>query len=135
MVVKSDYESDQVSRRFLPALKFACSLLLLISSLVVSIAETPPEVTVDNSKLIDHAAGAVINRELTASAKELIEITLSPGDLLRLSLEKGDLALSLGLYDPLGQKLLERVSYGYETLDLSVPAEASHAISKRAHSG
>lgn len=125
MAINSRYESDQMSWRFRQALKFLCSLMLLAAPLVTSIAETSPEVTVGNASPIGLTAGAVTNRELSAGAKELVRFSLSLGDLLRLSMEKGDLALSLTLYDPSGKKLLERVSYGYETLELSVPAEAA----------
>ena len=125
MAIKNKYESGQTSWRFRQALKFFCSLVLLVASLATSIADTPPAVTGGNPKPISLTAGAIINRELAAGAGELAEISLSPGDLLRLSIEKGDLGLSLTLYDPMGQKLLERVSYGYEMLEVLLPAEAA----------
>jgi CHAT domain-containing protein/predicted negative regulator of RcsB-dependent stress response len=125
MAIKNKYESDHASSGFRRALRFFCSAMLLFAALATGIAETPPVVTVDNAKPIDLIAGAVINRELAAGAKELLEISLSSGDLLRFLIEKGDLSLSLTLYDPVGQKLLEHVSYGYEVLEFSVPAEAA----------
>jgi CHAT domain-containing protein/tetratricopeptide (TPR) repeat protein len=125
MTIKSKYELNLNSRRFRQALQFFYAVLLLVVPFAASIAETPPELTFGNVKPLGLTAGAVINRELNVGAKELFEISLTPGDLFRLSLEKGDLALSLTLYDPEGQKLLERVSYGYEVLDLSVPAETA----------
>ena len=69
--------------------------------------------------------GGEISRDLTAGASEQFRISLSAGQLFRFSIEKGDLALSLALYDPKGQKLIEQVSQRYELLDLSVPAEAA----------
>src|ERR1044072_2577601 len=123
MAIESRYESDQMSRRFRQGLKCLSSLLLLVACLASSIAETKPEVTGGKTKPVGLTAGGSIKRELTAGAKELFEISLSPGQLLRLSIDKGDLALSLTLHDPAGQKLLDRVSYEYETLDLSLPAE------------
>jgi CHAT domain-containing protein len=125
VAIESRYESDQMSRRFRQALNCFSSFLLLVACLANSMADPRPEVTVANAKPISLTAGAVINRELAAGAKELFEVSLSPGQLLRLSIDKGDLALSLTLYDPAGQKLLERVSYEYETLDVSLPAEAT----------
>lgn len=125
MAIKSKYESDRMFRRFRQALKFLCSFTLLAASLVTSPAETQPQLTVNIVEPIRLNAGAVINRELAAGAKELVEISLSSGDLLRLSMQKGDLATSLTLYDPAGQKLLERVSYAYEMLAFSVAVEAA----------
>lgn len=125
MANKSKYESEQASSGLRRAWRFFCSSMLLCAALVTGIAEPPPAVTVDNAKPVGLVAGAVINRELAAGTKELFEISLSSGDLLRLLIEKGDLALSLTVYDPVGQKLLERVSYGYEVLEFSVPAEAT----------
>jgi tetratricopeptide (TPR) repeat protein len=125
MAIKNKYESDRMSWRSYQALKFLCSFTLLAASLVTSPAETHPQLTVNSVEPLRLDAGAVINRELAADAKELVEISLSSGDLLRLSIEKGDLAMSITLYDPAGQRLLEQVSYGYETLAFSVALEAA----------
>lgn len=124
MAIESKYESSQMSGRFHQTLKFFSLFLFLVANLVTSVGDTLPE-TVGDAKRIGLTAGAVISRELTPGAKELVEISLSLGQILRLSMNKGDLAVSLTLYDPGGWKLLERISYGYETLDLSVAAEAT----------
>lgn len=89
-----------------------------------SLAETQPAATAGNARPLDLTSGAVINRDLPSGARELVDLSLRPGDLLRFSIVKGDLGLSLTLYDPGGQKLLEQVSYCYETLDLSMPVGA-----------
>jgi len=126
MTIESNKESHQPSGRFREALKFFCCFMLLVTSLVTSIAETPPAVAASNAMPIDLTAG-IINRDLAAGAKELFEVSLNRGDLIQFSLEKGDLALSLTLYDPGGQQLLERVSHCYEIIELSVPAETPGA--------
>ncbi len=68
---------------------------------------------------------AAIVRELGAGEAQIFEISLSAGKLLQFSLEKGELRLSLIVYGPAGQKLLEQVSHSYEVLEISVPAEIS----------
>jgi CHAT domain-containing protein len=102
-----------------------CLILLLVVCLVTGMAETQPDVPVSSAEHIGLTAGTVTNRKLTAGSRDVFEIWLSRGDLLRLSLDKGDFALSLALYDPRSQKLLEQVSFGYENVDLSIPVEAA----------
>lgn len=125
MPVKLDYQSDQIWRRRPMASRCFCLFLLLAVCLVTGMAETQPDVPVSSAEHIGLTAGTVTNRELTAGARDVFEIWLSRGDLLRLSLDKGDFALSLTLYDPGSQKLLEQVSFGYENVNLSIPVEAA----------
>lgn len=66
-------------------------------------------------------AGTPVSRDLAAGDKQSFEISLvDPGQQLRFSISKGDLALSVALYAPAGQKLLEQVSHSYELLELCV---------------
>ncbi len=125
MAVKLDYQSDQMCRRRPIAFKCFCLFLVLAVCLVTGMAETQPDAPVSSAEHIGLTAGTVTNRELTAGARDVFEIWLSRGDLLRLSLDKGDFALSLTLYDPGSQKLLEQVSFGYENVNLSIPVEAA----------
>jgi CHAT domain-containing protein len=134
MVVGSSYKSDRISWRRPIATKLFCHFLLFTVCLVTGLAETAPDLSGANAEDISLTAGSAINRELSAGAKETLEIWLSPGDLLRLSLVKGDFALSFAIYDPTRVKLLEQVSYSFETLDLSIPAESSGKYVLEIHS-
>ncbi|HKO98587.1 MAG TPA: CHAT domain-containing tetratricopeptide repeat protein [Pyrinomonadaceae bacterium] len=98
------------------------------------LAQTPPESPKTNVEPISLTAGSAINRQLTAGANEVFDIWLSPGDLLRLSVDKADFALSFAVYDPRHVKLLEQVSYGFEVLDLSIPAESAGKYRFEVHS-
>jgi CHAT domain-containing protein/tetratricopeptide (TPR) repeat protein len=120
---KNGYTSEQICRRCRLTSQLACSFLLLVVCLVTGRAETPPQI--GNGEPIGLTDGAVIKRELTAGAKDLFGISVSRGHLLSLSIVKGDLALSVTFYDPSGQKLLKRVGYREELLDLSLLAEAA----------
>lgn len=125
MEVKTSSMSDRMCRRRPMASKCFCLFLLLAVCLVTGIAETPPDVSLGNAEHIGLTAGTVTNRELTAGAREVFGIWLGRGDLLQLSLDKGDSALSLTVYGPGRQKLVEQVSFGYENLDLSIPVESA----------
>lgn len=112
---------DKVRRKWPSALKAVFPFLLLLAFGVHS-AETLPNPPPADTAPIDLAAARAINRDLTAGSSEQFRITLPAGQLFRFSIEKGDLALSLRLYDPDGQKLIEQVSQRYEMLKLGVPA-------------
>jgi CHAT domain-containing protein/tetratricopeptide (TPR) repeat protein len=97
-------------------------LICLTRGAAGHLAETNPS----EAGLIKLAAGASIAREFSGGDKQLFEGPLAaPGQLLRFSINKGDLALSLVVYGPQGQKLLQQVSHSYELLELSVPASDS----------
>jgi CHAT domain-containing protein len=99
--------------------------LLLGVCLLAGAVGSLPRATASNAESIELTAGASIPREVAAGDKQLFEISLSSGQLLRLSIDKGDLALSLVLYDPAGQKLIEQVSHGYEVLEFSLPTDST----------
>jgi len=125
MPVKSAQKYDQKYQRCAVALSILGSFLLLGLCFGSSVAETLPAESTGTVQHTSVTEGSVINRELARGAKEVFGIWLSPGDLLRLSLDKGDLAISLTLYDPRRQKLVEQVSYSYEPVDLSLPVETA----------
>ena len=107
----------------------AQGFLRLSSLLVVSLAfgapGSLPETIASNAGSIGLTAGASTLHEVSAGDRQLFEISLDPGQLFRISINKGDLALSLVLYGPSGQKMLEQVSHGYELLDISVPTDTA----------
>jgi len=111
---------DKIGRKWPPALNSVFPFLLLLA-FGVHPAETLPNPPPADTVPIELAAAPAINRDLTAGASEQFRVSLTAGQLFRLSIEKGDLALSLRLYDPNGQKLIEQVSQRYEMLNLGVP--------------
>ncbi len=125
MAARSRDKSDKIRWRRHFATKLLCQALLLTVGFVTGRAESPLDRPAADAGRIEVTAGSVINRELAASATEGLEIWLSSGDLLRLSLVKGDFALSFAVYDPARVKLIEQVSYSYETLDLLIPAHSA----------
>jgi CHAT domain-containing protein/Flp pilus assembly protein TadD len=105
--------------------KFLRVSLLLVVSLGLGAAGNLPQMTAGSAGSLALTAGAPINRELSAGDTQLFEISLDSSQLLRFSINKGDLAMSLVIYGPAGQKMLEQVSHGYEVLDVSVPTDAA----------
>ena len=63
--------------------------------------------------------------EIAGGSAQVFDISLASRQYLRLSLNKGDLNLSLTLYGPGGQKLLERITRRYETPTMSLIADAA----------
>lgn len=116
---------DAMPRLCRIALTFLRLSLLLVVSLALGAAGNLPETTASNAGSMELTSGASILREVAAGDRHLFEISLDPGQLFRFSIDKGDLALSLVLYGPAGQKMLEQVSHGYEVLDVSVPTDAA----------
>jgi CHAT domain-containing protein/Flp pilus assembly protein TadD len=101
--------------------------LLLVVSLQTGSVGSLPKTTAGNAKSIKLAPGTGVLRMVAAGDKEQFEILLTAGDLFHFLVDKGDLALSLVLYDPAGQKLIEQVSHAYEVLEFSLPADAAGA--------
>jgi CHAT domain-containing protein len=133
MAVQPSNKSYAIGRRRLIPAKSLCLLLLLAVRLVTGTAETTPDALTKNGQ-IELTAGSDISRELAADAKDVFGIWLNHGDLLRLSIDKGDFAVSLTIYDPEQKKLLEQVSYGFENLPLSIPAESAGRYLLEIHS-
>lgn len=101
--------------------------LLLVVSLQTGSVGSLPKTTAGNAKSIKLAPGTGVLRMVAAGDKEQFEILLTAGDLFHFLVDKGDLALSLVLYDPAGQKLIEQVSHAYEVLEFSLPVDAAGA--------
>jgi CHAT domain-containing protein/tetratricopeptide (TPR) repeat protein len=110
-------------RRIVP-LFFRLFSLLVVSLLAAAVGSLP-RATAGNARLIELAPGSSMLREIAAGDRELFEISLTAGQLLRFSLDKSDLALSLVLYSPTGEKLLEQVSHDYELLEFSFPTDTA----------
>lgn len=95
-------------------------VLCLAAGVVGSLAEEKPE----KGEMIELTAGRETQRSIAAGDKNTFEIALHRRQVLRLSIEKGDLALSLTIYGPTGQKMLDEVSTRYEYVDVLLPADA-----------
>jgi CHAT domain-containing protein/Tfp pilus assembly protein PilF len=113
------------ARLFQVALVVFCFSVFVAVCLLTGAVESPPKAMAGSANLIELTPGAPIVRQIAAGGKELFEISLRPGQFLRLSIDKGDLALSLMVYDPSGNKLIEEVSHGYEVLELSLPTDSA----------
>ncbi|HEX6719228.1 MAG TPA: CHAT domain-containing tetratricopeptide repeat protein [Pyrinomonadaceae bacterium] len=63
--------------------------------------------------------------QLTPGTSVRREISARQGTLLRFAIDKGDLALTTVVYGPTTTKILEHVSEDFESVDVSVPVDAS----------
>lgn len=113
-------KSKKSKRSGLCSLAFICLCLSLPFLLPVPPASSIPNESAVNSNLI--SPGSTNRREIAAGAKEGFEISLSQNQFLRISIDKGDLALSIILYGPTGEKLLEHISQEFEVVEISHPA-------------
>lgn len=114
-----------MSRRHRIAQTFFRSSLPFLVCLLAGAMGSLPKATAGNAKLIELTPGVAIPREIAAGDKDSFEISLAFGQLLHLVLDKGDLAISVMLYDPAEQKLIEQVSHGYEVLEFSLPTDSA----------
>ena len=115
-----------------PIYLFLCSLLVVCLGAVQS--GNQPGATPSNAESTELTAGTSIPRELAPGRTQLFEIALAAGQFLRFSIDKGDLALSLVLFSPAGQKVLEQVSHDYELLDVSIVADETGVYRLEIHS-
>jgi CHAT domain-containing protein/tetratricopeptide (TPR) repeat protein len=73
---------------------------------------------------VEFRRGASLSRELRCGGEEVFEFRLDAGHYLNLSVNKGDLKMSLALYGPSGQKLVEHASHSFETLTVSLVVDS-----------
>jgi CHAT domain-containing protein/Tfp pilus assembly protein PilF len=103
------------------------ALICLSLSLLLFFPSTDPpaevEPTASVGGLIQLAPGATLARELAPGAREVIGVWTGQGRLLHLSIDKGDLALSAVVYSPTEKQLLRHVSYDFEPMEISLPAD------------
>jgi CHAT domain-containing protein len=64
--------------------------------------------------------GTSISQEMPGQHSQLFEITLEANQYLRLSIQKGDLNISLTIYGPSGEKLVECTDHEYRPLEASL---------------
>ncbi|HVQ37420.1 MAG TPA: CHAT domain-containing tetratricopeptide repeat protein, partial [Pyrinomonadaceae bacterium] len=69
--------------------------------------------------------GTAVVREVAKGGAQVFDFSLNPGQLLQFSIKKDDLGLSLVLYGPGGEKLIEQSSHAYEMLEISAPTGAA----------
>lgn len=73
---------------------------------------------------VEFQRGASLSRELRRGGEEVFEFRLDAGHYLSFSVHKGDLQMSLALYGPSGQKLVEHASHSFEPLTVSLVANS-----------
>jgi CHAT domain-containing protein/tetratricopeptide (TPR) repeat protein len=64
--------------------------------------------------------GTSINQEMPGQGSQAFEIILEANQYLRLSIQKGDLNISLTIYGPSGEKLVECTDHEYRPLEASL---------------
>jgi tetratricopeptide (TPR) repeat protein len=124
-MLKNRPSFDEMRRPRRLAQTFLRLFSILVVGLVLGSAGHLRETAASNAESLDLTPGALVLREVSAGERQFFEIPSNPGQLFRFSIDKGDLALSLVVYDPAGQKILEQVSHDYEILDVSIPTDAA----------
>jgi CHAT domain-containing protein/tetratricopeptide (TPR) repeat protein len=103
--------------------------ILLLACLLASPHPSPPQVnpTDDRTKEISKGGvphvlkpGTSISQETPGQHSQVFEVTLEANQYLRLSIEKGDLNISLAIYGPGGEKLVEFTDHEYRPLEASL---------------
>lgn len=92
-------------------------------SCLLYILLTPAGVCLAADWALKPAPGETAMGEIQGGVVRTFEVRLAARRYLRLSLVKGDLNLSFSVYGPGGQKLVERISRRYETLQTPLLAE------------
>jgi len=98
-----------------------CLILVMAGSRILETASQTTASTVSPNETTKIAPDSSLHRELPAQAKEVFEIQVDEPKLLNFSVDKGDLTLSITLYGPGGDKLLEEISEDFETVEVSFP--------------
>lgn len=101
--------------RFLPAL-----LLCLVAPYLRGVALAEPRAV----SPVEFRRGVSLSRELLRGGEQVFEFRLDAGHYLSLSVNKGDLKMSLTLYGPSGEKLVEHASHAFETMTVSLVANS-----------
>jgi CHAT domain-containing protein/Tfp pilus assembly protein PilF len=81
--------------------------------------------TAASEELVPVTPGTPVRGEVTAGAKRVFAVSADSGTLLRFSIYKGDLTLTTIVYGPTNTTLAEHVSEDFETVELSIPVDAS----------
>jgi CHAT domain-containing protein/tetratricopeptide (TPR) repeat protein len=74
--------------------------------------------------------GSSIVQEISGKDSHAFEITLEGNQYLRLSVQKGDANISLSIYGPGGEKLIECTDHDYRPLEASVVVTTSPGLYK-----
>lgn len=121
-------EPHMLSTRRTPSTTLQILSILVVCFGLASVFRVPKatsQATADRDTFISIAPGSSTRRDLSAGAKHILVIPSEAGKLLSFSVDKGDLLLSTTLYGPTGTKLFERVSYDFEIVEISFPADAA----------